>query len=335
MPPRVSVIVPCYNEEATIQQLLEAIFRQSFPRKEIEVVIADGSSQDATLARIEDFRGNHPGLVVRVVPNTLRTIPSGLNCAIREARGEFLVRMDAHSQPYPDYIARCLQALESDLGENVGGRWSIEPGEQTWIARSIAVAAAHPLGVGDARYRTGAQASLVDTVPFGAFRKSLLERIGLFDETLLTNEDYEFNTRIRLSGGRVWFDPEIVSVYYSRTSLADLVRQYWRYGYWKFRMLRRYPGTVRWRQVLPPLFVMSLVGLALLAWIPVAGWLLVTEMAVYAFFLLVAGLHASRKHGSFSYLAGVPLAIATMHIFWGAGFLASAITAGLDTNADG
>ena len=101
----------------------------------------------------------------------------------------------------------------------------------------------------------------MDTVPFGAFRRSLIDKIGLFDETLLTNEDYEFNTRIRQSGGRVWLDPEIVTVYYARSTLRDLARQYWRYGYWKFRMLRRYPDTLRWRQALPPLFVASLIGL--------------------------------------------------------------------------
>ena len=323
MPPRVSIIVPCFNEEATIQQLLEAIFRQTYPRKDMEVLIADGLSQDATLLRIEDFRSNHPDLDITVVPNAERTIPSGLNCAIREARGDFLVRMDAHSKPYPDYVARCLHALDAELGENVGGRWKIEPGAQTWIARSIAVAAAHPLGVGDARYRTGAKAAVVDTVPFGAFRKSLLERIGLFDETLLTNEDYEFNVRIRQSGGRIWFDPEIVSVYYSRTSFSDLARQYWRYGYWKFRMLRRYPGTLRWRQGLPPLFVLSLIVLVLLSWTQPAAWLLAVEVTGYTFVLLLAGLHASWQHGSLPYIVGVPVAIAIMHSAWGAGFLAS------------
>jgi succinoglycan biosynthesis protein ExoA len=335
MSPRISVIVPCYNEEATIQQLLEAIYRQSYPRNEMEVLIADGLSQDDTLGRIEEFRNSHPDLDIRIVSNTERTIPSGLNCAIREARGEFLVRMDAHSKPFPDYIERCARALEADLGDNVGGRWKIEPGDQSWVARSIAIAAAHPLGVGDARYRIGTEASLVDTVPFGAFRKSLVEHIGLFDENLLTNEDYEFNARIRQSGRRIWFDPEIVTVYYSRASFRDLARQYWRYGFWKYRMLRRYPETLRWRQALPPLFVLSLFLLALLAWIPVVCLLLAVEVAVYASVLLLAGLHASWKHASFLDIVGVPAAIATMHIAWGAGFLASIFKTGTGTPVDG
>ncbi len=148
-------------------------------------------------------------------------------------------------------------------GDNVGGVWEIQPGATTWIARSIAVAAAHPLGVGDAMYRLAATASEVDTVPFGSFRRTLIEQIGGYNESLLTNEDYEFNTRIRQANGRVWLDPSIRSVYFARSTFKELVRQYWRYGYWKWRMLRHFPDTVRWRQALPPLFVLSLVCLLL------------------------------------------------------------------------
>ena len=128
------------------------------------------------------------------------------------------------------------------------------------MAQSIAAAASHPLGVGDALYRHASKASQVDTVPFGAFKRELLALVGFFDESLLTNEDYEFNTRIRKSGGTIWLDPAIRSVYFARPTLAALARQYSRYGFWKWRMLRRYPETLRWRQGLPPLFVLSLLA---------------------------------------------------------------------------
>lgn len=325
MPPRISIIIPCYNEQATIRQLLEAIYRQTYPHAEMEVVIADGLSEDATRDEIAAFQKEHPDLAVRVVDNTARTIPSGINCAIQASVGETIIRMDAHSQPYPNYVERCLSALDAKLGDNVGGVWEIKPGRKSWIAESIAVAAAHPLGVGDAGYRIGAQASAVDTVPFGAFRRSLIDKIGLFDETLLSNEDYEFNTRIRQSGGRIWLDPEIVTVYYARSTLPDLARQYWRYGYWKFRMLQRYPDTLRWRQGLPPLFVASLVVLTLLAWWPPANWLFGLELILYSVVLFLAGALLFLRQRKIYLVIGLPLSIATMHLAWGGGFLWSMI----------
>ena len=327
MPPKVSIIVPCYNEQSTIRLLLEALCAQTFPRAEMEVVIADGMSTDGTRAAIAAFQSEFPELDVRVVDNIRRNIPSGLNRALEAARGEIIVRLDGHSRPYPDYIERCFQAHESDRGENVGGVWEIQPGAATWIAESIAVAAAHPLGVGDAMYRLAAAAAEVDTVPFGSYRRTLVHRIGAYNESLLTNEDYEFNARIRKASGRVWLDPAIRSVYFARATLGELVRQYWRYGYWKWRMLRNFPGTVRWRQALPPMFVLSLIGLGLAALLlPVARWILTAELIVYFSILLFAGAHAARKHQKIFLLSGLPLAITAMHVSWGSGFLWSMLT---------
>jgi succinoglycan biosynthesis protein ExoA len=327
MPPKVSIIVPCYNEQSTIRLLLEALCAQTFPRAEMEVVIADGMSTDGTRAVITAFQSEFPALDVRVVDNTRRNIPSGLNRALEAARGEIIVRLDGHSRPYPDYIERCFQAHESNRGENVGGVWEIQPGAANWVAESIAVAAAHPLGVGDAMYRLAASAAEVDTVPFGSYRRTLVQKIGAYNESLLTNEDYEFNARIRKASGRVWLDPAIRSVYFARATLGELIRQYWRYGYWKWRMLRNFPGTVRWRQALPPIFVLNLIGLGLASFfLPVARWLLAVELIVYFSILLFAGIYAAQKHHKIYLLPGLPLAITAMHVSWGSGFLWSMLT---------
>ena len=324
--PSISVIVPCYNEQSTIGLLLEAVYAQTTPRQEMEVVIADGMSTDQTRQRIHEFQERRPELSVQIVDNPQRNIPAGLNCAIRAARGEFIVRLDAHCVPRPDYVARCVQALQLGIGDNVGGVWEIRPGGDGWQSRSIAVAASHPLGVGDARYRYTDRAGYVDTVPFGAFRREMAHRIGLFDETLLTNEDYEFNVRLRQAGGKVWLDPEIRSIYFARSGLGALARQYWRYGFWKARMLRRYPATLRWRQALPPVFVVSLLFWAGLAFVlPVTGWVFVLELATYGLILLAAGIRLGLQKKDLALIFGVPLAIATMHISWGSAFLWSLI----------
>ena len=327
MSPKVSVIVPCYNEQSTIRLLLEALLEQTYPRAEMEVVVADGLSTDGTRAAIEAFQQDFPDLSVRIVENVKRSIPSALNRAIEAARGEIILRLDGHSSPYPDYVANCVSAHAEGRGENVGGVWEIRPGAETWVAKSIAVAAAHPLGVGDALYRHTKHAAAVDTVPFGSFRRALVEQVGYFDESLLTNEDYEFNARVRNLGGRIWLDPSIRSVYFARSTLPELIRQYWRYGFWKWRMLRRYPSTLRWRQALPPLFVLSLIGLALLSiFIPFARILFAGELILYSSILILVGLTAAIRQGSIYLIVGLPLAIAAMHLSWGSGLLWSAVT---------
>jgi hypothetical protein len=155
----------------------------------------------------------------------------------------------------------------------------------------------------------------------------LIDKIGGYNESLLTNEDYEFNARIRKANGRVWLDPSIRSIYFARSTFMELIQQYWRYGFWKWRMLRRFPDTIRWRQALPPLFVLSLLGLALIStFLPLALWVLISELILYFFILLLAGMHAAIQQHKLLLLLGLPLAISAMHISWGSGFLWSVLT---------
>jgi succinoglycan biosynthesis protein ExoA len=325
--PSVSIIIPCFNEQTTICKLLDAIYAQTFPRNDLELIIADGMSTDGTRADIAAFAQSHADLHIAVVDNTKRHIPAGLNLALKETRGDIIIRLDAHSIPYPNYIERCVADLEAGFGENVGGVWEIHPMTKTWVAQSIAIAASHPLGVGDALYRHTNKSAAVDTVPYGAFKRELLALVGFFDETLLTNEDYEFNARIRKSGGKVWLDPSIRSIYISRATLSGLAKQYFRYGYWKWLMLRRYPGTLRLRQALPPLFVLSLFGMGITSFfLPSFRVLLAAEVIIYLLILLGVGLQAAIKHKKLSVVFGMPLAISFMHVSWGAGFLWSMIS---------
>lgn len=325
--PLVSVIVPCYNEQATIRLLLEAIYRQTVSIRDLEVIIADGQSTDRTREEVAAFQREHLDLSIRLVENQKRNIPAALNCALAAAQGEFIVRLDAHSVPAADYIERCIADLQMGRGENVGGVWEIRPRGDGWIQRAIAFAAAHPFGVGDAQYRYARQAAYVDTVPFGSFRREIFDQLGRFDESLLSNEDYEFNARLRQQGGRVWLNPQIRSTYFARADLASLAKQYWRYGYWKWRMLRRYPQTLRWRQALPPVFVLSVLGLFVLGLVwPPARILLGLEVAAYLLVLVLGSLKVAQQQRDLRLAAAIPLAIATMHFSWGLGFCWSFLT---------
>ena len=320
---RISIVVPCFNEELTIRKLLRAIYEQSFPLESTEVIVADGMSTDNTREVIREFVEDHPGMPLEVIDNPDRTIPAGLNRAILASSGEVVIRLDAHSVPAPDYIERCLETLSTTGAANAGGVWEIRPSADTWVARSIATAAAHPLGAGGARYRTGGSEGEVETVPFGAFDREWLERVGPFNEDLLTNEDYEYNLRLRRAGGVIWFDPSIRSTYFARGTLRELAHQYLRYGYWKGQMLKRHPSSLRWRQGLPPLFVLGIILLGALA--PFAEWartLLLLQMGLYIATTAGAGLLRAVRLRDLSFALGMPLALWTIHLSWGVAFWA-------------
>ncbi len=319
-----SLVIPCYNEEATIELVLAALYRQTYPRSQLEVVIADGRSKDRTREKIGQFCDQHPDFRVVVVDNPRRIIPAAINTAVAASSGEVIIRLDAHSVPDERYVEHSVRGLQESKGDNVGGVWIIQPGSSTWLGRSIAAAAGHPFGVGDALYRYASNPQEVDTVPFGAFYRATFERIGKFDESLQANEDYEFNARLRQAGGKIYLDPAIRSKYFARPDLASLARQYWRYGFWKWRMLKRYPSTLRWRQALPPLFVAGVFFLALAAvfW-PLARMALAAVVGLYVFILAAAALKPAFLQRDPRLIAGMPLAIMTMHFSWGAGFLYS------------
>ncbi len=231
-----SVIIPARNAEATLPAALNSVLSQDYAGS-VEVIVADGSD---TPAMAEVVRRLYSA--VRVVPNPDRTIPSGLNCALREATGQIIVRCDAHAVLPPGYVRRAVSTLARTGAANVGGRQ--RPVGASMFGRAVAVAQTTPLGVGDARYRLGGAEGPTDTVYLGAFRRDALEAVGGFDPTLIRNEDYELNWRLRQRGETVWFDPELVVTYLPRSTLRALVRQYFDYGRWKAVMLRRHPDSL-------------------------------------------------------------------------------------------
>lgn len=317
----VSVIVPCFNEENTIQLLLQALLNQNFQHERMEVVIADALSEDQTIQKILEFSAKKPPFEITIIENTKRTIPAAINLAAENSRGKYLIRLDAHSIPDKDYICTSIELLESGKAQNVGGTWNIQPGDQSCVAKAIARAASHLLGAGDARYRISSKSGFVDTVPFGAFSKETFNQLGGFNEDLLSNEDYEFNARLIKNGGSVWLDSRIQSTYFARKNFKKLADQYKRYGFWKYQMLRLYPDTLRMRQVIPPVFVIALMGLLFLSlfW-SIARIILGLVLAIYLGLLLVVSVFESIKRREVCYLY-LFVAFAIMHFCWGSSFI--------------
>ena len=322
--PFVSIVLPIRNEADHIGACIGRLLDQDYPHERMEIIVVDGMSDDGTRARLRELQATSRHVAIRVIDNPAMIVPTGLNLAIQAARGDVIVRMDGHTTPAVDYVSACVAALRTSGAANVGG--VIEPTGLTPMGEAIAIVTSHPLGVGDAKYRTGGAAGNVDTVPFGAFRRDVFERVGLFDESMVRNQDYEMNVRIRRAGESIYLDPAIRSVYTPRSDIASLWKQYLQYGWWRVETLRRHPGSLRWRQAVPPVFVAALVALALagLAWpLAAVGWLVM----VGTYGVLVAAV-ALRRRSDRATPARIALAFATVHIAWGAGFVLNVLSRG-------
>jgi len=322
----VSVVIPCYNEERFILKALQQLLHQ-YDNDRYEILVVDGLSSDGTRSLIAGFQRDNPGVPIRLVDNPVRNIPTALNLGVAASRGNIIARMDAHAAPSPGYIRRCVDVLSETDAAIVGAPCRVQPGAPTLMARAIAFAVSHPLGIGDAKYRLGNAGPLqepVDTVAFACFRRSVWDDLGGFNEHLLANEDYDFNYRVRQSGRNVLLDRREHCDYFARTTLSSLAKQYLRYGRWKAEMVRLNPRSIRIRHLAAPVFILSLVFLAALGavWRP-AWWLLLVEIGVYLLAGLAAGAQAMIKTKSSPLIVlFMPLVFATIQLTWGASFLA-------------
>ena len=321
----VSVIIPCYNEERFIGKALNQLADQ-FDSDRYEIIVVDGLSEDRSRAVIDEFRTRRPDVPVLLVENPARNIPTALNLGIAAARGDIIARMDAHAVPSNGYIRRCVEVLQTSTAGAVGMPCLVRAGADTLIARAIAAAVSHPFGIGDAKYRLGSSGppqEAVDTVAFACFRKSLWRELGGYNESLHTNEDYDFNYRVRRSGREVILDRGGHCDYFARATLKTLASQYLRYGGWKAEMIRLHPRSTKLRHLVAPLFVASILvlGIAGIFWNP-AWWLLLIEVVAYLVCALLAGWQAAKGTGDgLRTVPVMPLIFATIHLSWGASFL--------------
>jgi succinoglycan biosynthesis protein ExoA len=328
-----TIIIPCRNERDSIGPMLDSLEAQDI-RVEWEAIVADGMSDDGTREVLRRHCEKNPR--IRMIDNPGRIVSTGLNAAIREARGEVILRMDAHTEYARDYVLQCLQALEASGADNVGGPPRAKA--QGLVQRAIAAAYHSPFSNGGARCHDESYEGFADTVFYGCWRKSTLERIGLFDEALVRNQDDELNLRLVRAGGKVWQTPKIVCWYQPRRSLTALFRQYGQYGFWKVEVIRKHRIPASWRHLVPAAFVLgntillaaagvaAVTGLDGAATAVLTAWL--AAVALYGAGCLAASIVAARKHG-WILLPLLPLVFAIYHVSYGAGFLANAVSRSL------
>jgi succinoglycan biosynthesis protein ExoA len=310
----VSVVIPVRNEAPFIEATIQSILTQDYPGP-LEVVIADGMSDDGTREILDRLSSRDTR--IRYIDSPTGRTPNGLNLAIGSAKGDIIVRCDGHAELPPGYIRTAVAALSETGAVNVGGVQRAVG--ISWMQRAIAYAMSSPIGVGDARFHYGGQPGPVDTVYLGVFRRDALIAAGPFDETLTRNQDYEMNIRLRAKGGTVWFDPRLEVIYRPRRTLRRLWRQYFQYGQWKRRVVKMHPESTRLRQLIPPLFLVSLLASFVLL---LTSWRLL-GLVVPSFYVIVLLLGTLQQLGRTRDHAvlGFPAAVATMHLAWGLGFL--------------
>ena len=312
----ISIILPVRNEGVLLRNALDAVLAQDYSGS-IEILIADGMSSDNTREIIKEYQERHRNIYL--IDNPGMIVPTGMNAALRRAHGEMIVRVDGHCIIAADYVSRCVAHLSEESADGVGG--PMETIGETPLAETIAVAMSSIFGVGNSAFRTQkGRTQYVDTVPFPAYTRAIIDKVGLYDEELVRNQDDEYNYRIREKNGKILLAADVTSKYYSRGSLSKLGKQYYQYGFYKVRVLQKHPAQMSLRQFVPPLFVFGLAAACLGALFSFYGVVLL-EMIVGFYFVanLVACLFISTKSGWRHFLM-LPFIFSILHLSYGLGF---------------
>lgn len=314
----ISVICPIYNEERYIGKCIESIMQQDYPKEDMEVLFVDGMSTDRTREIVAGYTERYP--FVRLLDNPRRIVPTALNIGIRAAKGEVVIRLDAHAIYPRNYFSVLVAKLDELVADNVGGVCRTLPMKDTSVCRAIAMALSCSFGMGNSHFRVGAEREMrVDTVPFGCFRREVFDKIGLFDEELVRNQDDEFNGRIIKNGGKIYLIPSLVIDYYARDTVGKVGRMFYQYGLFKPLVNKKLGAPATLRQFFPLCFVAGLiVGGVLSLFFKTIVCLYWGVLVLYLLLALVSALRETRGIAEVVVLVWVFFSI---HVSYGWGYL--------------
>lgn len=274
-----SIVMPVYNESKYIDKCIQSLLKQDYPKLDMEWIFVDGNSTDDTVDRIQNYAQQYPGLI-QVLNNPHRIVPYAMNIGIKESKGKYVIRLDAHADYATNYITKCVHYLDTTDAENVGG--VAETKAHGFMGNCIAKMLSSKFGVGNSEFRTNGASGYVDTVPFGAFRREVFAKYGGFDERLVRNQDNEMNYRIRKNGGKVYLADDIHLSYYCRDTIKGISDMARKNGMWNVITMKLCPGAMGVRHFIPMIFVLSIIGLVFLGCILKWGWCFLTaELLLY------------------------------------------------------
>ena len=314
------MIVPIRNEERYIAACLQSLLDQTYSSEAYEILVIEGRSSDRSRGIAEEFERRYGN--VRCLDNPAAIAPAAMNIGIRNAAGEFIVRADGHNFYPKDYIANCVKYLQETGADNVGGPWRTVPSDNTFGARMVAAILTNPFGVGDSRFRTSRFEGFVDTVPFGAFRRDLFDRVGMYDEKLVRNQDNELNARIRSAGGRIYQTPALTTEYHPIATVLALLKQTCKTSQWHIFSVRQNASSMGVRHFVPAIFVLVLTALLLGAfWSSRCRLGLVLLLSFYFSAAIYFAFRKSQK-GGLPIMCALPPVCMVFHIAYGLGTIA-------------
>jgi len=318
--PFVSIIIPCRNEVRFIEKCIDSVIYNDYPKDKLEILIMDGVSEDGTREIVKEYQKKYH--IIKLLDNPKKITPCALNIGIKHAKGQIIMRIDAHSTYEKNYISKCIKYLEEYNADNVGGIWKIVPRENTIIGKTIVFSLSHPFGIGNTHYRLGPKKPRwVDTVPFFCCKKEVFKEAGLFNEKLPRGQDMEFSLRLKKAGFKTLLVPEIVSYYYTRSDLKSFCKHNFKNGVWAilpFKFSEHMP--VSWRHLVPLVFVSSLISTGILAFfLPYFAFLF---LFIFVFYFLTNFYFSTKialKKKDRRYLFIMPVTFAALHIGYGLG----------------
>lgn len=315
----VSIIIPCRNEKDFILGCLESLINQDYPKGSLEILVVDGSSEDGTKEIVAEFIKKNQ--FIRLLDNPNKFTPAGLNIGIKEAKGEVIIRMDAHAQYNKDYISQCLKYSNKCGADNVGGAIRTLPSKNNIWAKAIAIVLSNPFGAGNSFFRIGSKKpKWVDTVFGGCYRKEVFKKIGLFNERLIRSQDIEFNQRLRKSGGKILLVPDIKVNYYPQSNFRDFLKHNFSDGLWTIYPLKFRVKIFSWRHLVPLIFVLTLIILAeLSSFSKISLSLLLLIISFYFLVAILLSFFISIKERNIGLLFVLPFVFANRHLGYGLG----------------
>ncbi len=314
----ISIICPTYNEEKYIEQCIQSILQQDVDKSTIELLYVDGRSTDKTREIIKSYQEKYP--FIQLIDNPDRTVPFAMNYGIKAAKGDIIMRIDAHSEFPPRYISILKEQLIALNADNVGALIHTLPANNSIIAQSIASAISSVFGVGNSYYRIGiTKIKEVDTVPFGCFRREIFDKIGYYDTALIRNQDDELNARIIKNGGKIYLLPELVIKYYARDTIKKTRKMYYQYGLFKPLVNKKIGRPTTLRQFFPMLFIIGLILGFILSFIhPIFLYIYIATVVLYCAGSIFFSIKDSKEKKEIVYL---PYIYLNIHFAYGWGYL--------------
>jgi len=318
--PLVTIIIPCRNEEESISECLDSIIAQGYPKEKLEVLVVDGRSEDRTREIVGGYAKKYP--FVLILDNEKKYTPFALNIGVKAAKGDYIIRMDAHARYKEDYVSKCVESILRYGADNVGGVTAVVPKNDTLMAKAIALSLASPFGGGGVPYKGSAPPAPVevDTVFCGSYKKEIFSRVGFFNENLTRSQDIEFNLRLKKSGAKIMLCPGIESYYYPKSNLKDFLVHNFHDGVWAVYPMKFIRMPLKPRHYVPLAFVLSLAILAVAAffWQPfviMLAAMLILYLATSLFFSVKVAIKAKDLR----YILVLPAVFAARHFGYGFG----------------